>query len=486
MIGLDGVDERRIAPWMEAGELPFLRDIFGSGSSGVCRSTFPPVSLPAWPSFLTGKNPGNHGLISFSLDGPRRVFFDSRHIGTESLPQILSDAGRTVVCINVPGTYPPFGVKGCLVSGMLTPSRDVEFTYPLEVKNELLETIGDYIIDYDRKKRGEAVFENIRYASELRFKASLYLWERFDWDAFVVIFTETDRLQHRFWHEEEKLVVLFKQIDGYLAEFYSRLRPSDLFVIVSDHGFTEIRRHFFLNSWLRQKGFLRTKLSISRRQKRKRSWSSRFIPRLRREIDWKRTVAYSYSDTAWGVRMNLEGRDERGCVPEAEYESVRAKLIEELGRIEDDGGVMFSRVVAREELYDGKFSEWLPDIFLIPSREGYGIKRALDRSEFVVECDSLHTGHTEEGLVVLDGDIVQKRKRIEAKLVDFMPTVLCVLGVEIPEDVDGRVLSGALKEEFLSENPPRFRKPKRIERAREAGVEDEEVNERLRQLGYLD
>ncbi|MEJ2559378.1 MAG: alkaline phosphatase family protein, partial [Anaerolineae bacterium] len=65
VIGLDGASFSLLRPLMECGQMPFLAKLASAGASGILRSTLPPVTAPAWASFLTGKNPGKHGLFTW-------------------------------------------------------------------------------------------------------------------------------------------------------------------------------------------------------------------------------------------------------------------------------------------------------------------------------------------------------------------------------------------------------------------------------------
>src|SRR2546425_8982532 len=65
VIGLDGATFRLLGPMMEAGELPELSRLVASGCHGELNSTFTPLTPPAWSAFMTGKNPGKHGVVSF-------------------------------------------------------------------------------------------------------------------------------------------------------------------------------------------------------------------------------------------------------------------------------------------------------------------------------------------------------------------------------------------------------------------------------------
>ncbi len=65
VIGLDGGTFTLLRPWMAEGNLPNLAGLAATGVSGVLESTCPPLTAPAWSSFMTGMNPGKHGIFDF-------------------------------------------------------------------------------------------------------------------------------------------------------------------------------------------------------------------------------------------------------------------------------------------------------------------------------------------------------------------------------------------------------------------------------------
>jgi len=69
VIGLDGMTFDLVGPWIEAGELPNLQRLMQQGAWGKLRTTLPPISSSSWSSFVTGVNPGKHGLVDFVYPG---------------------------------------------------------------------------------------------------------------------------------------------------------------------------------------------------------------------------------------------------------------------------------------------------------------------------------------------------------------------------------------------------------------------------------
>ena len=140
VIGLDGASFDLIHPWIEQGLLPTFKKIIEQGASGPLTTIIPPLTGPAWISFMTGKNPGKHAVYDFVIRSNRGytgIPINASHRDGESLWRIFSDAKKRVGVFAVPATYPPEPVNCFMVTGMLTPAQASDFTYPIGLRAEL-------------------------------------------------------------------------------------------------------------------------------------------------------------------------------------------------------------------------------------------------------------------------------------------------------------------------------------------------------------
>src|SRR5207253_5408258 len=120
-------------------------------------STLPPWSFQAWSSFMTGKNPGKHGIYDFfrtPVGTYDLEFVNADHRrGGATFWEVLSKAGRRVVSIAIPGTFPPDPVNGVMISGFDFPGEgpgsyvDARGMHPPELFDELNRTVGRHPID---------------------------------------------------------------------------------------------------------------------------------------------------------------------------------------------------------------------------------------------------------------------------------------------------------------------------------------------------
>ena len=144
VIGLDGGTFDVIQPWVEAGHLPNIGRLMAEGASGPLRSTIHPLTPTAWTTFLTGKNPGKHGIYDFALFEPgsyQPLRTDASHSRAASLFQLLNEAGRRVVSYNVPWTFPPEPVNGVMIAGFGAPAFDRRLTYPAAAFDDLADRV---------------------------------------------------------------------------------------------------------------------------------------------------------------------------------------------------------------------------------------------------------------------------------------------------------------------------------------------------------
>ena len=143
ILGLDGATLDLVEPWSTDGTMPNLRRLMRIGAWGRLASTVPPATLPGWASFMTGVNPGRHAIFDFTRREPgtyRVRFVNSSDRQAPSVWRLLSDAGRRVAILGLPGTYPPEAVNGCMISGFDTPvttRADRSFVYPPTLANEV-------------------------------------------------------------------------------------------------------------------------------------------------------------------------------------------------------------------------------------------------------------------------------------------------------------------------------------------------------------
>ena len=140
IVGLDAATLDLVNPWISEAKLPNLAQLMKEGVSGRLASILPPITPPAWTSFMTGKNPGKHRIFHFMEAEPGSYslrYLNASSRRAKTIWKMLSDAGFTVGTMNIPFTYPPERLNGFQIAGMDTPSENSAFVYPAEIRQEL-------------------------------------------------------------------------------------------------------------------------------------------------------------------------------------------------------------------------------------------------------------------------------------------------------------------------------------------------------------
>ena len=547
-IGLDGATFQVLQPLCDAGFMPNLARMLAGGAFGTLLSTVPPISAPAWTTFITGKNPGKHGILHFvSFDWQRELealgqgveispgvfaVVNANSIRDATLWQMVSKAGRRLVSMNVPMTYPPKPVNGLMVACMLTPPNAKEFTFPAQLKDEL----GDYEIELNLKEKdfqtlGPAVITRLIEIMDKRATAALGLMQRQPWDLFALVFTETDRIQHRFWHElvapdgtiartEGAYAILLRQFYSRLDHWIGRLTdaagPTATTVIMSDHGFTAMpRRHLYMQGLaqalglfsfarastlgrLRAFGEARLGLSYAALY----GVAAKVLPRrlLGSVVARLRRSDRSAQATQKGQVVRLQeqvGGVLVGAVPDAErvhlLDDLRARLL----ALQDphDGRKVVRDVRRSEEVYSGPFVARFPPLVFFLERDYALASGTGPRGEVVAHTRATpaQSGtHDREGILALLGQGVRPGRLTRSPSIeDVTATILYCLGIDIPSDIDGRVLTEAFEPSVFESRPVSIGDANLVVQADAALTgysqsEEEAVAARLRGLGYIE
>ncbi len=563
VIGIDSATFDLIGPWMEAGELPNLARLMKEGVHGELTSTTPPISPPAWTSFMTGKNPRKHGIFGFFEPLPNSYTVRHTNGGSrraKTIWKILSESGRRVGIINVPMTYPPEEVAGYLIAGMDTPDERSKFIHPPALQEELAREFGkiETIVYHFRQKLGSSyrsahrAYKLWERLEERRAKVCAYLMQRHPTDLVMVHFFAVDQIQHYFWHYMDRthplhdpkgapilggvIKEIYRTIDGLVGELLARVPQESSVIVLSDHGAGPLsNRRIFVNNFLASLNLLKFKdserpaprastaayLSLKRadaflkrvlpsRLKTLLTWAfpearDRFESYIATgQIDWSATKAYSNEKFGPSIWINMKGLRPNGIVePGTEYEELLDFITRKLYEIKDPetGRQMITRVHRKEEIYSGPYLGNAPDLLIdewVDLAFHPGVDAGNYRGKPIVICEKptrnsvgKKTGsHRYDGILLLKGEPFKAAQTLAgAQIVDLAPTILHLMGVPVPEDMDGKVLTEALTDEFLARHPVAYRKADDGFSASERVYSDEDgrkVEERLRSLGYLD
>lgn len=509
--------------------MPNFAELMRKGCSGVLKSTTPPYTPPAWSSFYTGVNPGKHGIYGFTRINPatgQRELTNLRAMGARKIWQIINEHGFRTGLVNLPLTYPPEPVEGYLVTGLMTPEHSRHYTYPRSLVEEL-GSLGtpyfvDVSLDLERDVKNTRIVKKLLVALRGRRAAIQHLLKRHPCDFVVVVFVELDRLQHVYWKYIDENCALYntargekfraeietcyRELDDSLGDIAASLGNDAQLYIISDHGFTELRSEFFLNNWLAQEGFFALNSSSRmmlkplygklRSSKLVHALLSKWYGKVREQglnqvVDWEHTDAYAREQ---GLFMNLKGREEHGSLNAGEdYEEKRELIKEKLSLFANPqtGERMVDSIYFKEEIYEGPYLDVAPDIIPVLGNYTCSVNEGVLRREVLSDCSAVPYGvHDPNGVIVAYGRGISAGETIGgASIVDVAPTLLHVMGLPVPDDMDGKVLIDLFDENFKKQNPLRTTME---DIKTQAGGEEvysqkeaAEIEEQLRGLGYL-
>ncbi len=429
LIGLDGTPYTLVTRFIEDGTMPQMAELVRRGTLLQMDTSIPDISSVAWTSFMTGANPGRHGVYGFLDLQPNsyKIYFpNSTHIHSETLWDVAGGAGRRSVVINVPSTYPAKPLNGVLVSGFVAIDLN-KATYPTQLVPKLREL--DYRVDVDARKvqqSHDALMEDILKTLERRVETLLYLFDSEKWDLFIGVITCTDRLQHFFWDAIEDdnhkyhsgFREVYRRADNFLGQIAERLGDETL-LIMSDHGFTGIKKQVYLNRWLMDNGYL--KLNDNARSVEDIAEGSR-----------------AFALDPGRVYINVKGRYPNGAVDPSDRKKLADEIKQGLSEIAADGAPIAKRIYERGELFCGRCIESAPDL-CVQSVYGYDLKGAVNKQELMDR--EVFTGmHTQDDATLFINEPASAFRAGKPHITDVAPTVLEALGLGVPKTMDGRSL----------------------------------------------
>ena len=547
VIGLDGASFDVLDPLIEKGKLKNLAALMTRGARADLVTTFPPITAVAWSSFMTGKNPGKHGIFEFvrlDHDSKRELAVNASFRQGHAIWDLLSDAGEQVVVHNFPCTYPPHAVNGLMIADFMTPRGRKDFTFPGSLLSEIEEKFGPYRLHLSQTYANgnvDGVLDELFDELEYKAKVTEYLMTRYEWGAFFQYFWGTDRIQHELWHiiddnhprhdkqearlYRDRVYAYFERVDEIVGRLVELAGEDSLVCIASDHGFGPAHKYCSFNIWLLQEGFLKLKRDAMTRVKEtmfnlgltpelafklikklpsalrpsrgvsNQAGASTLLSRLFlsfNDVDWDRTVAFSKGNYGQ-IYVNLKGREPKGSVEQSEYDSVCESIVTSLKLLKDPatGELWADKVFRREQVYHGPRVSDAPDIAFLPRDMRYLALGNADftSNKFMVDAFGISGCHRMNGVLIVSGGNAVKRatKANAARIEDVTPTLLYLIGRPLPDDLDGEVLAGMIEPEYLSANPPLVSHT-RTEQSSEVQFlpeENEEIIERLKSLGYM-
>jgi predicted AlkP superfamily phosphohydrolase/phosphomutase len=502
--------------------MPFLARIYRGGARSKLRSTINPLTPPAWVSLMTGRSPGEHGILDFIRAEERGedvffTLFDSRDCLVEMIWTLAANQGKRTVALNFPFTAPPpKDFDGFMVPGFVPWRHLRRNTVPSDLYDRLV-ALPDFnpkelAWDFNQEKQAMEALSDEDRENWVRYhlpreqqwnRIAQYLLAEEAPDLMAVMFDGVDKLQHQAWqfidprieanpkddyHRRMRSLCqdYFRQLDGFIEGLVTRAGDDVRVFLASDHGFTGTTEIVRINSFLAEKGHLRWKPDPTDSAEAARREDSMFA-----NLDWDGTTAYCGTPSSNGIVIRVAREPgQRGVSPE-EYEDYRDRLIAELADLRDPktGECIIREIHKREDVYAGPAMENAPDLLMV--LRDFGFVSIKNKTPVVEPRDEVAGTHHPDGVFLAFGKGIKRGAMVAPhNIVDVGATLLYSLGLDVPSDFEGRVAEAVFTPEHLARHPVVIGAPTTGQMADEdanemSEQEEEQIKAQLRMLGYL-
>lgn len=494
-IGIDAADKDLILEWSRAGALPNFDKLLQTSTWGITQSPTGLYVGAIWPSFYTGVSPARHARYcyrQFQSGSYEIERVSPRDVKKEPFWEALNRSGKQVAVIDVPKTYTSQLSNGVHIVdwGSHDPdpagfsvwpesiARDIEKQFGIDTMHNCnaFRTTGEEFRDFR-----DNLIHRVRKKTEL----SSYYLDQGGWDCFITVFSESHCVGHQCWHLHDDqhhkydprfaavagdpIKEVYKAIDDGIGELLEKVDEDTHVVVFASHG---MGPHYDATFMLDD--ILRRLEGDPPRQKRaalvpavSNIWKllPRNVRNMAKPLRKKARVGLGVDDSAQlarrksfsipnndaygGIRINLADREPRGTVrPGKEYDDLCETLTRELMDFINvtTGEPLVKAVLRSEDLYDGEYLHYLPDLLVewnrsAPISEVFSSKTGRITGTYK-KC---RTGdHTSEGMFFITGPSISPgRLELPVSVMDLAPTIASLTGVEL-SGVDGRSIVSSL------------------------------------------
>lgn len=436
-------------------DLPNLARLMAGGTYGVLESCIPCITVPAWASMLSSRDPGVLGVYGFRNRADHTydamAVASSADVRVRRVWDYLGEAGRESVVLSVPQTYPPRPLKGHLVSGFPISGSPAEaaFTYPAIFKSEVLKAVPDFAFDVRdfRTDDKAALHQRLLDFTDAQYRLVEYTLTHKPWDFFIHVNIGVDRVHHGFWryHDPQHRLytpgspfadvirAYYRLVDGWIGRIVERAGDDTVILVVSDHGVKRMDGGICLNEWLWRSGWLSFKTPPP---------EGTITAFDEANVDWARTRAWGSGGYYGRVSLNVAGREPQGIVPPDTFDEVRAELAQAIAAIPGPDGQPLSTQVHIPQAVYTQVNGIAPDLLVYFGDLHWRSVGSLGHGAFhTLENDTGpdDANHDPAGLYVLYDPRGRGRGRSAAQgLMDIAPTILARMGVAVPPVMQGQ------------------------------------------------
>jgi predicted AlkP superfamily phosphohydrolase/phosphomutase len=495
LIGVDGAAWEVIDPLIAQGKLPHFKQLLDSGSHGRLRSVRPMYSPLIWTSMVTGKTKDKHGITGFLKQKKQRAEgkIPNTRLNRKCLAlwNILSDEGKVVGIVGPWVTWPAERVNGFLLTDRIYFDRMPRTAYPeelvylwYELKESLKEKLDDpyyrnlvKLLEPDSFKLRSPVHENLvqekNYLTQdvLKSQAGQILYSFLNPDFYFLYLRAPDVTSHFFWKYfqpddtvspleidafSDVIPSAYMYVDALIGKHLNMTPRDSTIFIVSDHGMgpKSYRADYSFDNMER----LWRQIGIQENIRTTRIKESRIFLSFHSPVERSGAQAV--------LKDVMSGHKKRPLFQSKISKDLKALILEMNNIFYPDGDT---------------------EVFFRSKKVG-----KLEDYVSIVETSGNHTLY---GILIMKGPHIRGGYRLkDYSVLDVAPTILYLLGLPVPKDIDGNIIGEAFLPEFRENNPLRLIDTYEGRRSQfqtddtqqKADRESEKrILERLKTLGYI-
>ncbi len=502
-IALDAAEPALIEKWMEEGDLKNLSSLRLKGSFGKLSSSADWLVGSPWPTFFTGTMPNKHGIYHYLQWRSDKMDYERPNpdwISAIPFWRKLDNKVR-VIAVDIPLAFPPEPFNGIEISGWASHDRIFPpFSFPEEkikwvVKNFGKPPISDEVGGLQEIDELIRVKEELIAANKKETELVTSLIKNEEWDLFLCCLTSPHRGGHKFWDVtnikgdvtdkqktkfQNSLKEIYKSCDNAVGEIIKSAGENITILIFSLHGMG-------VNNTLTDKMLPKMISNIINGKKDSNNDSSGYVKKIRNSIplEWrsnvrkllplwlqdKMTAYWRMGKTDWSstkvfnlvadlqgyIRINLKGRERDGIVEEGkEYDEICSTLTKGLNTFVDSETKepIIQSIKRKDEIFhinDGYRN--LPDLLVKwKDKPASGYKKIISDQYGEIEWpmpgknpDGRSGNHRFDGFLLASGKNIKQNSSFEKRhIIDIAPTILHILGNQIPLTFEGKVIEEIL------------------------------------------
>ena len=328
----------------------------------------------------------------------------------------------------------------------------IQLTEPPEFSKTMSDEMGLFYttgFQEDHKALSRKVFTEDEYVEQsdyvLKERLNLlnFALENYNDGLLFFYFSSTDLKAHMLWWDSEAehptrskaeaakyfnhLKNIYSRMDAIVGDLLKSHGKNAHIIVMSDHGFSNFKRQFNLNSWLRDNGYIGPPAATS----------------ILSDVDWNTTRAYGLGMN--GLYLNLGERERYGIVDPGQE---REKLLDELaGKLEAvcdiDGRNVIRKVHRSDKIFSGQAMQYAPDLIVGYSRDfraswetclGGITDNILYDNDSAWSADHCMDSSEVPGVIFSNRPLAVSNPSLE----DLAPSILKEFGLNIPETMTGK------------------------------------------------